>query len=133
MANWVVYNTNGLILYRLMGTEPSEDELSGNKYIEVVEGDGNSNFKYVDVSVDPPVVIPRPTFFLIESANEFPVTGNFTVSRVPVGATLYHPDGETIIDDGEFEWDSALPGEYYLHLSLFPYLDKEWVLEVTNT
>ena len=133
MANWVIYNpANGQILLRLGGSEPTEGELGSNDYLEVEEGEGNANFFYVDIEAEPPELAARPAFSLTESATEFLTTGSFTVSGVPVGATLYHPDGETVINDGDFEWESTLPGEFYLRLSLFPYLDKEWTLAVNN-
>lgn len=76
---------------------------------------------YVDVSVDPPVVRPRP---VIESLSALPIPCTVTVRCLTTGTERTYE-----VDDGCFEY-SDLPGRYRLTAKSWPYHDAIFEVEV---
>lgn len=102
---------------------PTAAELKGNNYLEA---DGNVTSDYI---VNGKVVL-RPKLPANASSTTFTVNEAFTVTNIPAGTTLIHPDGVDIINDGELEWSCTIPGIYTLTLRKFPYLDEAFNVEV---
>ena len=62
----------------------------------------------------------------VKSRPEMPIKHTLTnngilVSQIPPGTHAAIADEEFIIDDGELEWSSPIPGEWGLSLTNFPY------------
>lgn len=128
MKTWLIYEgASGRILTRMRGSEPTEDELQGAMYIE---GDAE-NIK--DVYVQNAVLTQRPSLFLTTSSTSFTTEGSFIVTGIPQGTLVVNPEENVVVDDGEFEFSVTLPGTYKIRFEKFPYLPKEYVLDVNNS
>ncbi len=57
-----------------------------------------------------------------------------TISNVPVGTTVIWPDGqEDVVNDGEVQLSTDLPGNYTLTFDAVPYLRQEVTIEAVST
>ena len=78
-------------------------------------------------------VISRPKLTSLRvGPTSFTTEGHITVSGIPVGTTLYYPDGQLVITDGFFEWGAVDAGEYTLTLVHFPHLTETINAKVTE-
>lgn len=88
--------------------------------------------KYVTTGVDGPEITTRPAMALTVSSTAVGINEDVTVSGVPTGTLVHHPDGSNTVNDGTLEWSSTLPGVHRLILENFPYQDEEITIEVTS-
>lgn len=51
----------------------------------------------------------------------------FSISGIPQGATVIHPAGIEVVDDGFIEWVTDFPGDYKFTIALFPF--KEVIID----
>ena len=99
--------------------------------ITIQETEDNPVFLVAE-DVDPSVsymagdseIIPRPEMQLA-----IPDSGTvgqpYRVENIPEGTTLYYPGGETVVNDGYFEWSTVESGIYQFTLSNFPYQEVQ--------
>lgn len=86
--------------------------------------------KYVVVGTHGPELFSRPAMPITHGDLTVVIDEPVTVSDIPAGAVLSHPDGEDTIEDGALEWSCAVPGIFVLTLSKFPYLEARLRVQV---
>lgn len=99
----------------------------GLTYPEVLDG----AVWYVDMDTMTPV--ERPNMPLTVTKTNILANGVDTVmiSGIPFGTRMTSPLGDAVVEDGVVEFTTTIPGEYAIHLSLFPYLDNKVVIYAT--
>ena len=74
----------------------------------------------------------RPTMTLTASATTVPINTPFTVTGIPTGARVIGSGVDEVVNDGDIQWQSAVPGSFSFEFILFPFKPKVISLEVTQ-
>jgi len=82
------------------------------------------------VGTEGPEPFARPPMPITHTPLTITTEEDVTITGIPVGAVLSHPDGEDVIDDGDVSWGSAVPGVFILTIEKFPYLGVNLRVEV---
>ena len=86
---------------------------------------------YVDVSVTPPVLKPRPSQSTIQDKKEIIANGQdeLMLSNLPVPCEVSFNQFAYQVDDGELTWTTLMPAIYQIKVEAFPFLDFESVVK----
>ncbi len=122
MNLWAIYNAQGEITKVLSAPADSlaDNMIPGEAAIQLLMGVDGELF-YVDLS-GTPTLTARPVMPLSIGSLNFTTAQTLTITGIPIGTTLHHPDGQTVVDDGFVEWGAEEPGKYLLRLENFPYV-----------
>lgn len=124
------YNpATGRILYSGENT-PEIVALLVERGESIIHGEGNDAAHYVDLKQPQPVIRPRPHQSAAQDKAELVADGKDVVvfSGLPVPCTVHIGEHRYVVEDGELEWGTLLPGTYRVRVEAFPYLD--WETEV---
>ena len=69
-------------------------------------------------------VAPRPTLSLQHSALVINTTETLSITNIPTGTTVTHPDGSVVVNDGFIDWSCVEPGVYEFSFENFPYVPE---------
>lgn len=83
-----------------------------------------------EVYVSNGAVVARPTMPLSVSNSSIAPDAILTISGIPEGAELWHPDGVDIVVGGTVEWSTPVPGTYRFTFEKFPFIEQEVTVEV---
>lgn len=75
-------------------------------------------------------VVERPRLRLTCSSQQVRVSENVVITDIPAGCQVDHPDGRSVITDGEFIWSANVPDTYALRFECFPYLSQTIMITV---
>jgi hypothetical protein len=76
------------------------------------------------------VVTPRQAMQISVLPTELSVNEVMTITGVPVGSVLHHPDGVSPINDGTIEWSTNAPGLHTFLIVNTAYLEEYFRVEV---
>ena len=69
-------------------------------------------------------VVSRPVFDLQYTTLTIDTTEILSITSVPAGTTVTHPDGSMVVDDGFIDWSCVEPGIYEFSFENFPYMSE---------
>jgi hypothetical protein len=123
----VYYAANGEIM---ACRRVDEDMIEANRpedteYLEVPPGVSNA-FSYVLGGV----LTDRPIMALSVVPDVIDIDDVLLITGIPEGTTCHHVAGETVIDDGQLEWETNSAGHYVFRLVNFPYREERFLVKV---
>lgn len=126
-TDYYVYNSGTGVILRAGTCSPTQVAVQALTGEIAVEGFADDSLHYNTGGVR----TDRPTFDF-DVFSSVPVNVDLVIVAVPVGVTVYADGVELGVTDGtDTEWSSTQPGTYTLRFSKFPYIDKEFQVEVT--
>ena len=117
---WASYNAKGEIVASYIGGEPIPAELEGLPYINSGDNLPDARIEYVLGGS----IASRPVFDLQYSALAIDTTETLSITNIPAGTTVTHPDGSVVVNDGFIDWSCVEPGIYEISFENFPYLSE---------
>jgi len=132
VKRWAIYNALGEITAVLSAPADclAANMAPGEAALELEMGI-DSERVYIDLSSNPALAV-RPVMPLVTTSLSMTTTHTLTITGIPEGALLHHPDGQTVVDDGYVEWGAEEAGRYQLRLECFPYVTVTLYAEVTE-
>lgn len=134
MINVIVYEKATGKIRQVDCCPPTGDRSPSDEGMGFLLGTADVNGDYVDVSGELAVVRSRQVAPSMLTCNAIATTETATLTG-PEGATvtIFGPvSGTATMDADGLEISSDIPGTYTVKVSLFPYLDAEYSLEITE-
>lgn len=133
---YIIFDATGKIKCISSGAPPQNFCLNGEQFLPMDSASASvsSAEQWVDLTVNPPAITPRPTMPTVVNKTSIVANGADTAifSNIPNNTVCTYDGEDHVVTDGLIEFTADHDGDYTFTFTLFPYLPLTITITATE-